>query len=69
MNQGFYKHINNTDLVIEVLKSYYVHSDYIKVKYRCWNQGSQNDPWLLTSSIFKAKIYKLDIKNWEKVYE
>lgn len=64
--KGMYKHENGRDLVIEVLKSYDVHPDYIKIKYRCWNIATKNEPFLMTNSVLKSKLYKKDLQNWSR---
>ena len=69
MRRGYWVHQNCRDMFIEVLKSYNVHTDYIKIKYRCWNKGYTNDPWMITPSIFKAKVMKKDLINWSSYVE
>lgn len=64
MIKGYYKHINGRDMFIDVLASYDVNPEYIKIKFQCYNVGEFSQPWLMTSKVFKAKVMKKDLKNW-----
>lgn len=40
------KHINNTDVAVEVLKSFYVKEKRLmKIKVQWWNIGRHHAPW------------------------
>lgn len=64
MTKGFWKHINGVDMIIEVLASYDVHLDYIKIKYKCLTLCYNGDAHYSTDKIFKSTVVKSDLKNW-----
>lgn len=63
------KHVNNQDIAIEVLKSFYVkEKDLWKLKVRWWNIGVCHPPWCMGITE-KLSISNKELKtNW-KAYE
>lgn len=59
------KHVNNTDVAIEVLKTFYVkEKQTYKLKVRWWNIGKCHEPWCMgiTETIV---IRKEDMPKWQ----
>lgn len=61
-----YKHRNNTDVALEVLKSFYVKEKNLwKLKIRWWNIGKCHAPWCMQLTE-QLEIPREDWRdNWE----
>jgi hypothetical protein len=58
------KHVNNTDVAIEILKSFYVREKGLyKLKVRWWNIGRCHPPWSL-GIVEKIEIPKHQMREW-----
>ncbi len=59
------KHVNNTDVAIEILKRFYVREkDLWKLKVRWWNVGKSHEPWCMNLEQ-KITVKSTDLANWE----
>ena len=62
------KHKNNTDVAIEILKSFYVREKQVfKLKVQWWNIGSKHEPWCMDITQ-RITVSREDWKDW-KPYE
>ncbi len=59
------KHVNNTEVAIEILKSFYVKEKQIfKLKVRWHNIGKCHAPWSM-EIVQTIKVKKEDMANWQ----
>ncbi len=66
MNSGFYRHRNNTDVAMQVVKSYWIpEKDGYKVKVYWWNIVNPSNQFKLFVHTNYEFVKREDVKNWD----
>ena len=61
-----YKHKNNTDVAVEIVKKFYIREkDMWSFKFAWWNIGESHAPWPMI--IFQR--FKIPAETWRKDWE
>ena len=64
--RGYWIHKNSMDIFYEVLSVYNIHSEYVKVKYNCWNINEFGQPHTTPGNPYKATVFKKDLVDWRR---
>lgn len=66
-SKHFYKHKNNVDVFIEVIKVQYRDAKRIKARVNFYNQGYTNNPWIILHNQ-PIIIVAEQFTNWVEIY-